>query len=260
MFLLELPGDKVGVRYSHGSLDRAVQLQDSLETMVEDFRAWSKSKVGLVILLLGRDEWQGAGLSRPYGVPEPAGGRGLAVPAWGDDGTVEVWKQLLGTRLPTLPDQPLRGTPEQVASLAVGDLMASLDAARIMLRASGTSGDQPWVDGVLAHSVVLSHLQVHKASRMTDVRMIFSDLAANGGGPEAFPLSASSSPPSLSAGLWFESQYHVAANLLVGPRGKFPIKAIFKQARKNGGRISGAELLARCPELDTWLQSAFRSG
>ena len=259
IFLLDLPGEMVSVRYTPGSLERSVQLQDTFELMVEDFRSLTKSKVGLVILLLGRDEWKQSDFERPYGVSESAGGRGLAIPAWGDDGSVALWQKLLGTRLPTLPDQPLRGTPEQTASLAVGDLLASVDGAHILLRAGGITGDQPWVTEVLAHSVVLDQVLSHHKERLSDVRMVFADLSTAGGGPGAYPLALGPKPPSLSAEFWFDSQYFTAANLLVGPEGKFPLKGILRQARKNGGRLTAADLLAKCPELGSWLQSSFET-
>ena len=259
MFLLDLPGETVSVRYTHGSLDRAVQLQDTFESMVADFRSWTRTKVGLVLFLLSREEWKELDYRAPFGVPEPAGGRGIALPAWGDDGTVEVWQKLLGTRLPVLPDQPLRGTPEQVASLGVGDLVASIDAARIMLRAAGISGDQPWVDELVAQVVVLTNIEEHHMSRLADVRMVFNDLAKAGGGPGVHPLSALGSPPSLRARLWFDSQFFSAAGLLIGAECKYPAKALFKHARKNGGRVQATELLAKCPELSTWLDSSFKN-
>ena len=259
MFLLDLPGDKVSVRYSHGSLDRAVQLQDNFDLLVEDFRGWTRAKVGLVILLLSREEWKESGFVYPYGLPEPAGGRGLALPSWGDKGTVDLWHDLLGTRLPTLPEQPMRGTPEQTASLAVADLIAAIDGAQVLLRAGGFRGDQSWVNGVISHVVVLANLQNHHAGRLPDVRMVFEDLSTQSGGPGAQPLSAAPSPPSVRARLWFESQYFQGAALLTSPGCKYSAKAIFKQARKNGGLIQAAELVAHCPELGTWLQSSFRS-
>ena len=259
MFLLDLPGDKVGVRYSHGSLDRAVQVQDSFDLLVEDFRSWTRAKVNLVILLLSREEWTESGLVYPYGMSEASGGRGLALPSWGDEGTVELWRNLLGTRLPTQPDQPMRGTPEQTASLAVADLIGSIDAARILLRGSGTRGDQPWVDGVIAHVVVLNHIRSHHEARLPDVRMAFGDLAKQGGGVRVHPLSSALSPPSLVARLWFESQFFAGAAQLSSSSCKVPAKAIFKQARKNGGLIQAADLLSECPELGSWLSSSFEA-
>jgi len=259
MFLLDLPGDRVGVRYSHGSLDRAVQVQDSYDLLVEDFRSWTRAKVNLVILLLSREEWLEAGLVNPYGMSEAAGGRGLALPSWGDHATVELWRGLLGTRLPTQPDQPMRGTPEQTASLAVADLIGAIDAARILLRASGTRGDQPWVDGLVSHAVVLSHIQNHHTARLPDVRMAFGDLAKMGGGAGAHPLSGALSANTLPVRLWFESQFFVGAALLSSSTCKYSAKAIFKQARKSGGLIQAADLMAECPELGTWLSSSFKA-
>lgn len=258
MFLLDLPGDRVGVRYSHGSLDRAVQVQDTLDSLVDDFRGWTRAKVGLVVLLLSREEWQQSGFTYPYGMSEAAGGRGLALPSWGDDGTVELWRGLLGSRLPTLPEQPMRGTPEQTASLAVADLVGAIDAVRILLRASGIKGDKPWVDGLLSHLVVFSNVQSHHAARLPDVRMVFEDLALKGGGPGAHPLTAATSPVTLPVRLWYESQFFTGASLLSSPGCKFPAKAVFKQARKKGGLVQAADLLAECPELGTWLKTNFK--
>lgn len=258
MFLLDLPGDRVGVRYSHGSLDRAVQVQDSLDLMVEDFRSWTKAKVNLVVLLLSREEWKESGLSQPYGMAEAAGGRGLALPSWGDDGTVDLWHRLLGTRLPTQPDQPMRGTPEETASLAMADVVGTIDAARILLRAGGFRGDQPWVDGVISQALLLSHVQSHHAARLPDVRMVFQDLAQQGGGVAAMTLNAVMRPPDLRSRLWFESQFFDGASLLMGPGCKQAPKAIFKQARKNGGLILAADLLEKCPELGSWLKRSFK--
>lgn len=258
MFLLELPGDLVPIRYTPGSLDRAVAVQDQLGDLVEDFKSWSRAKSAVVVLLLSRDEWQGAGLESKYGVPEPAGGLGLAMSAFGDDDTVELWKGLLGTRLPTQADQPNLGTPEQAASLAVGDLIALVDAARICLLAGGITGDQPWVNGVMAHIVALSVVMGRAEMRLPEMRMVFSALATNGGGPGAYPLAAAIKPPSLSARLWFEGQYFGAASLVAGEEGKAPAKAVLKQVRKDGGQVRAADLLARYPELGTWLNSSFR--
>ena len=89
--------------------------------------------------------------------------------------------------------------------------------------------------------------------------MAFGDLAKKGGGVGAYPLSAASSPPSLAARLWFESQLFNGAALLSSASCKHPAKAIFKQARKNGGLIQAADLLAECPELGTWLRSSFKA-
>jgi hypothetical protein len=190
---------------------------------------------------------------------EASGGRGLALPSWGDDGTVELWRSLLGTRLPTQPDQPMRGTPEQTASLAVADLIGAVDAARILLRGSSIRGDQSWVEGVISQAVVLSHVRSHHAARLPDVRMVFGDLAKKGGGNGAYPLSSASAPPSLAARLWFESQFFEGAALLSNSSCKYPAKAIFKQARKNGGLVQAGDLLSKCPELGTWLSSSFKA-
>lgn len=258
-YLLQLPGDLVPVRYTPGSLDRAVSVQGQLENLVEDFKSWSRAKAALVVLLLSREEWQRAGFESEYGLPEPAGGLGLAMSAFGDADTVKLWQGLLGTRLPTLADQPNFGTPEQAASLAVGDLIALVSAAHICLVAGGFRGDQAWVDGALAHIVALSVIMGHESLRLPEVRMVYSALATQGGGPGAYPLAAATDPPSLKARLWFEGQYFEAASLVAQVEGKAPAKAVLKQARKSGGTVRAAALIASYPELGNWLKTRFRA-
>lgn len=256
-YLLQLPGDLVPIRYTPGSLDRAVSVQGQLENLVEDFKSWSRSKAALIVLLLSREEWQGAGFESEYGLPEPAGGLGLAMSAYGDADTVELWQGLLGARLPTLADQPNFGTPEQAASLALGDLVALVDAARICLVAGGFRGDQAWVDGVLAHIVALSVIMGHQSLRLPEVRMVYSALTTQGGGAGAYSLAVATRPPDLRARLWFEGQYFEAASLVAQVEGKAPAKAVLKQARKSGGMVRAAALISSYPELGNWLKTRF---
>ena len=102
-FLPELRGDFVSVRYTSGSLDRAVRVQRRLEPLVQDFSKWGGRFTGLSILLLARAEWKANGLEMPYGLPDTLGGH-LALPAWGDTGTAGLWRRLLGQ-----PEHPGQG-------------------------------------------------------------------------------------------------------------------------------------------------------
>lgn len=256
-FLLELPGELVGVRYSPGSLERAVHLQDRYTLLLEDFRSWSNSPVALVLFLLSRDEWQQAGFELPYGVPTAMGGRGLAMSAWGDAQTVQLWKDLLGSRLPILPDTPLRGSPDEVASQALAALLGAVEVSYILLQAGGYRGDRPWVDGVMAHLVALAAIERHESQHLPEMRQVFLQLARSGGGAGAYPLSAATTSDSLAARLWFEAQYFDAASLISQGRGKTPTKAVLRQARKQGGGIRAADLLARYPALGEWLSTSF---
>ena len=210
--LLDLPGQLAHLRYSPGALDRASQVQDYVELMVEDFDTWSKQKIPLGVYVLSPEDWDSVGIQVPYGIPTPMGGRGLAVPAWGTPQSVQLWETLTQSRLPTMPSSSMsRGSPEEIASLLVADVVGVAELARIQLKAAGIRGDKPWVEGVAAHIVALTGAMLHKDQRLPEMRMIYSSLESAGGGPGSHALSEISTTKSAQTKLWFESQYFNAA-------------------------------------------------
>lgn len=256
-FLLDLRGDSVKVRYTPGSLDRASHSQDRFELVVSDCKNWTHNPLPMVVYVLGPEEWQAAEVDRPYGLPQHMSASELAVASWGDAQTVELWRNLLGRRLPVIEGTALRGSPEEVASIALQNLLAVTEAFEMCLAASGISGDQPWIDGFLVQVMARSFIQKHEAGRLSEVDGIFASLSERGGGPGAVSLNQALEPDSLTQWLWAEAQFYEAARLLAEEEGKAPAKAVFKLAGKRDGKLTAADLVAHFPLLADWLKAAF---
>ncbi len=247
----------MGVRYTLGALDRAVRVQQRFEPLVLDFGGWSRRPVSFAVLLLSREEWRAAGLKGAYGVPSRLGGRRLALPAWGDPGTVELWRRLLGRPLPALPEAPIRGTPEEAASLLLGDLLAEVEAARLLLAAAGYSGREPWVAEVMAHAVAWSAFVRHEPGRLAEIERLFALLGRSHGDSHPRPLERFSSSGDLGERLWFQARFFEGARVLSGTEDRQAAKKLLKRARKQGGRLAAAELVRWYPELPGWLERSF---
>lgn len=256
-FLLDLRGDSVKVRYAPGSLDRASHSQDRFELVVSDCKSWAHNSMPLVVYVLGPEEWQAAEVDRPYGLPQHMSGSELAVASWGDAQTVRLWRDLLGRRLPVVEGTALRGSPEEVASIALQNVMAVVEAFDMCLASSGISGDQPWIEGFLVQVMVRSFVQKHESGRLGEVDGVFASFSERGGGPGALSLSQALEPDSLTQWLWAEAQFYQAAKLLAEEEGKAPAKAVFKLAGKQKGNLQAAVLVAEFPILADWLKEAF---
>ena len=256
-FLLDLRGDSVKVRYAPGSLDRASHSQDRFELVVADCKSWAHNSMPLVVYVLGPEEWQAAEVDRPYGLPQHMSSSELAVASWGDAQTVALWRDLLGRRLPVVEGTALRGSPEEVASIALQNVMAVVEAFEMCLASSGISGDQPWIEGFLVQAMVRSFVQKHEAGRLAEVDGVFASLSERGGGPGALTLSQALEPDSPAQWLWAEAQFYQAAKLLAAEEGKAPAKAVFKLAGKQKGNLQAAVLVAEFPILADWLKEAF---
>jgi hypothetical protein len=151
----------------------------------------------------------------------------------------------------------LRGSPEEVASIALHNLMAVVEAFEMCLAGSGISGDQPWIEGFLVQVMTRSFIQKHEAGRLSEVDGIFASLSERGGGPGALSLSQALEPDSPTEWLWAEAQFYQAARLLAEEEGKAPAKAVFKLAGKRNGDLKAADLVAHFPLLADWLKAAF---
>ena len=259
-FLLDLRGESVKVRYAPGSLDRAAHSQERFELVVSDCKSWSRSQLPLALYVLGPEEWQAAEVDRPYGLPQHLSGSELALASWGDAETVQLWRGLLGRRLPVIPGTALRGSPEEVASMALHDLMAVVEAFEMCLAGSGITGDQPWIASFLVQVMARSFIQKHEAGRLSEVDGVFASLADQGGGPGALSLSQALEPDSPAEWLWSEAQFYRAAKLVAEEEGKAPVKSVLKLAGKRGGALKEADLVAEYPVLADWLKETFKGG
>ncbi len=240
-YLLSLEGPPVTVRYAPGALDRADHVQRRFALLAAELgrRSWRRQL--LVVELLAAEDWSRAALPPPFGLPAITAEGALALPAWGTAETVALWHRLLGGRLPSVPGTPMRGSPEEAASLAAADLAGELAASRLLLAAEGISGDRPWVDDLLASALAVSALQRHEKARWPEIRLLFESLAR--------PLDAALAERLRGAPLVG------AAERIAAETGDPPARHLLKLARKSGGRLESATLLERYP----WL-AAFRGG
>ena len=257
-FLLDLRGDSVKVRYTPGSLDRASHSQDRFELVVSDCKSWTRNSMPLVVYVLGPEEWQAAEVDRPYGLPQHMSTTELAVASWGDAQTVALWRDLLGRRLPVVEGTALRGSPEEVASIALQNILAVVEAFEMCLAGSGITGDQPWIASFLVQVMARSFIQKHEAGRLSEVDGVFASLADQGGGPGALSLSQALEPDSPTEWLWSEAQFYRAAELVAEEEGKAPVKSVLKLAGKQGGALKEADLVAEYPVLADWLKETFK--
>ncbi len=233
--LLNLRGTRSQIRYTPGSLDRAAHVQARLDTLAEDFAAWSGQRLALQGYVLGPEDWVAAQFDVPYGLPQRTGPESVAVPAWGDEQTVALWRGLVGCALPWTAGTPVRGTQDEAASLALSDLLLQTTLARVFLERAGVSGEPGWVEEVLAQSVALTAFHSHEAARIAEIEDVYARLAAAPGGPVAYQARA-----------------FAGARIVVAKDGLRAPKRLLKLARRTGGTISAGDLLARYPELAAW--------
>ena len=234
-YLLTLEGPPATVRYSPGSLDRADRVQRRLVRLVTETGRRRQGQQLVVAELLHAAEWRQSGLAEPYGLPAISGTGALALPAWGEPATVALWRGLLDGWLPSSPGTPLRGTPEEAASLEAADLVGEVEASRIILAKLGLTGGQPWVDDLLACTLAVSAVMRSEPGRWAEVRQLHTRLAAR---PEA------ARDERLRRLRWV-----AAAERIGSETDKIPTKPLLKLVNKSKGPLAAETLLERFPWL-----------
>lgn len=254
-FLLTLPGERVEVHYTPGSLDRAARLQTRLQLVTRTFSRKADHDLSVVVFMLSREEWEQAGYPVPYGLPVRVGLQGLAVPAAGDDGTVALWTGLLQGGLPQVRGLPLRGTPEQASTMVMADLMSQLLVSEILVDTAGMVGDAPWVRGLMTHASFLYGIRQHDLGRMGDLDVMYRRLAESS---EKRHWSARDYGPNLELEewMWFQAAFHFGAQAILEEEGKGTLGKLEKLSRKKEG-LSGDALLLRYEALNEWFQTTF---
>lgn len=255
-YLMELRTKRVMFRYTPGALDRATRLEDPLELLVANVASWTKQPIALLTVLLSREEWGQVGVKVPYGLVGHLGPHDVVLPAWGDEQTIQLWRDLLGHELPSPLEMPYGGNSLAYASLNMTDHAMYPAAARVLLLKAGFAGDRDWVEGVTAHVVSLSVLKSGAPTRLPEARYFWQSLLATGGGPAARSLAAAAAGGPGDR-LWLEASYFAAAWEVVAFGGKSAGKDILKVARKNGNTITAADLLRDHPSLGAWLAGSF---
>lgn len=237
-FLLALAGPPVTVRYTPGALDRADHVQRRFTLLVAETGRKQLNLQLIEVELRDEDQWRRLGLPEPFGLAAITAAGTLALPAWGSDSTVSLWRRLLGGRLPTVGGTPLRGSAEEAASLTAVDLAGQVEAARLVLARLGLTGSEPWVDDLLACALAVSAIQRHEPARWPEARHLFASLAA---APDA----------ATDERLW-RLRLAAAAERIGAEAGKQPVRPLFKLARKGRGPLAAATLLERYPWLRAW--------
>jgi hypothetical protein len=239
--LLLLPGEGAWVHYSPGALDRAARVQEWLRTLAIDHAKWSRQPVPLSAVVLTREEWQGAGFERPYGLPLRLGSGKLALPAEGDSGTVAGWRALLGPELPPLPGFPLRGTPEEGSSLLAADLLARLEASRELVAAGVLRIEEPWVAELAAALVAVSAFR-GEPQTLAHLERLSATLAATAAGAPGREAAAD-----LAGRLGDHRAF--AAALEVAGQERRPLARLLALQKQGGGVLTSGYLLGRFPQL-----------
>lgn len=255
-FLLPLAGDRVIVRYTPGSLDRAANIQTRLEFELRAFHRWIGAELGIDVYVLSREEWEKTGYDIDYGLPLRVGRASLAAPALGDDGTVELWSEILDGILPRVIGQPIQGTPQQAASMVLADFLIQLQTAEILIDEVGLAGDQHWVRGLATHVANVDFVRRFEPSRMADLDSMYK-LLARDRGPLSMSVRDYVPEMSLSDWFWFQAQFHAGAKILLGKTGKGGLKKLKKLDKKDDGLLRGDRLLKEFKGLDTWFHQTF---
>ena len=238
--LLLLADDACEVRYVPGTLDRAAHVETWLRGLAIGAARRTRHPARLVGVVLGREEWQQAGLACPYGVPCSAGTRVIALPAAGDSATVTFWRTLLGG-LPSLGGVPLMGTADEAASLAPADAFASLVVSRDLVAAAGMRGDEAWVADLLAHALSLDAALQEKSGRAADLAGFWETVRVRYG-PQGVPAA-----DAFARDLRHQARLFLAAQALLGSEGRLPMRSLRKMQEKGGGVVRASDLRAEWP-------------
>ncbi len=249
--LLKLHGDDVQVLYSAGALDRASHVQERLSAIARDVRDWSGLDLQVQGLVLSPDDWESLHLAAPYGMPQTMA-QGVAVPAWGDERSVALWERLIGKPLPWNQGEPLRGSKEEAASLALADTMLQVEIGRMAAERAVPLAGPEWVGELLAHVVASSAMAVHEEVRAGEIDALYDALAQHvtpPAGVEAFSARAD-----LEQRLAYQPLFHRGARIVLAKDGRKAARTLLKLPMGHGGQLTQAELLKRYPDLGAWLR------
>ena len=250
--LVALRGRYVEVRYSPGALDRAARAQARFEQIAALVVDLHHRPVGIALWVVEPEDWSRSGFTRPFGFPERLGDWGVAVPAWGDHHSVDLWRGLLGGELPAPSQSFVRGTPEEMASTEMGDLMANLEAVRLLFASCGYAAEPAWAHEVAVHAAARLAFLQYVPERLAEIDEIFARFASRYGGDGARPLAAWDPAGPLRDKLWFEGQFARGAALLIDGAGPARVRRLLTKGLAKGKVADGEELEKRAPALGEW--------
>lgn len=235
-FLLNLQGGMTQVRYTHGSLDRAANLQRRLDLLIGETARRLGVQSPLECLVMSREEWESMKWQWSYGLPLSVGPSRMAVPAWGDPDSLDLWEAALGRRLPPAPGMPMRGTPEEASALAVSDLLAQMVAAEALVEGSGLPVTEPWHVEAIADLMAVDGFMRYESLRLGEIDGLFRAFDASPGGAAV--------RGSELAWLKASAAGYDAARLALSERGSAPLKKLIKRVRKKGLAVTTSDLVA----------------
>lgn len=255
-YLIRLPGDFATVRYTPFSLDRAARLQSRLELALRSWDRWINADVQVNAFVLSREEWERSGYTVEYGIPVRVGRTAIAVPAAGDAGTVALWSEVLGGMLPQVQGAPIRGTPQQVATMVLADIVAQLLVAEIVIDETGLAGDQNWLRGFNTHVASLEFVQRKESARMPDLDAMYRWVIQQRG--EKIMSGRDYQPDvNFEDWLYFQACFHFGAHALLDKAGKGGLKKLRKLGKKDGNVLQAERVLRQYEGVDAWFHQTF---
>jgi hypothetical protein len=255
--LLELPGEYVEVRYVAETLDRAARFQARLETLHQLWQPMTPRPLDWRGATVTEEIWRRLDLGRPWGVAARAADGTFVAPAYGDAGTVATVETLLGGPVPAADGMPFFGNAEEAGSLAVCDALLQLEAAHAFVDAAGLRGDEPWIQGLLAHLAARAAWQAVEPDRVLEIVGWLDRVAAAHGGPRAQPLAGYGAAQPFERGLWYEAQLVRGADVLWVEEGRRGSARRLGAWIRRGKPVTRAELEKRYPGLIAWRLAAF---
>ena len=242
--LLDLPGEYCMVRYTPGTLARASSVQGWLDGMALDFSSWSKRPTYLAAILIDREQWKTMEITQPYGLPASLGGGRIALPAYGDEGTVTRWRKLLGGALPVSSESTFQGSAEEAASLLAADHLGQLEIARQLVPIAGLHPQESWITEVLAHLTVISAMGNYNRASQSDLALYYQQLGLVPTGT----LDSYQDGLAFPQWLAFQARFFRAAESIAKVERR-PMKALTKLENKNDGRLDAAIMFSTYPDL-----------
>ena len=186
--LLTLRGYATAFHYVPGTLDRAAHTQSRLEALAETFFKVGREPPMIEVWVLDRETWEGAGLERPYGLPQVVGPAAFAIPGWGDEGTVAAVEELFGGPVDPLRDVPAARHRRGGGALAVADALLQVEASLDLMLSTGLEVEQPWLLGLLSQLLARLTFERFEPGRMPEIAALFDAMAAAHGGAQAHRL------------------------------------------------------------------------
>ena len=253
--LLTLDSGAVQVRYSPGSLERASKIHDLLYELVTSYTGWSRTRVLPMALVLDRDQWETRQSPRPYGLPVVIAPGQVALPAFGDEGTISLWRGYLDGWLPMAQGNVFGGQLDEASSLLAADYLGYVEVSKSLIERGGFKTDEAWILDMASHIQAVTGAGRVRSEAVFALTTFFQRLArANEG--EAVSLGAYADGVSFARWLWFQGRFQEAALIIVDADGGRSMKRLRKiQGKSPDDLVTRGALLKRYPALAEWLES-----